>query len=247
MIVKAYKTHKVKVGDDLLEVLDKYLPRLKERDVVVVTSKIVSICQGRVIKNDGKVSKLDLVKKDAQYYLPEKYLRFGVNLTVTNNVFIASAGIDESNGYGNFILWPKDPMKEAERIWKHLRKKHKVKNLGVVITDSHLTPLRRGVTGFGIAWCGFAPLKSYIGKPDIFGRNLRLEMTNLVDSVAASAVFETGEGGEQTPIVVINDPPHLKFKERPPTKAEIKEMTIPLDEDIYSGLLTSVKWKRGRA
>lgn len=247
MIVKAYKTHKIKVGDNLFTILDKYLPEPKEKDVVVITSKIVSICQGRVVKNNGKISKFDLIKKDSQYFLPEKYIRFGVLLTVTNNVFIASAGIDESNGYGNFVLWPKDPMKEAKDIWKYLRRKYRVKNLGVVITDSHLMPLRRGVTGFGIAWCGFEPLKSYIGTPDIFGRDFRLEKTNLVDSIAASAVFEIGEGREQTPIAVVSDPPHLRFKSRPPTRTEIKEMTISIDEDIYSGLLTSVKWKKGEA
>lgn len=246
MIVKAYKTHKIKPGDNLFKILDKYLPRLKEKDVVVITSKIVAICQGRVVKNDGTIDKFDLTKKEAQYYLPEKYIRHGVHPTITNDVFIVSAGIDESNGAGYFVLWPKDPMKEAEKVWEYFRRKSNLKKLGVVITDSRLVPLRRGVTGFGIAWCGFEPLKDYIGTPDLFGRDFKLEKTNLVDSLGASAVFVIGEGKEQTPIAVVSNPPHLVFKSAPPTKEEIKEMRIPLEDDVYAGLLTSVRWEKGQ-
>ena len=245
MIVKAYKTHKVRYGDKLFEILDKYLPKLKEKDVVVITSKIMAICQGRVVKNDGKISRFDLAKKDAQYYLPEKYVKYGVLLTITNNVLIASAGVDESNGAGNWILWPKDSTGEAGKVWEYLKEKHKIKKFGVVITDSRLSPLRRGVTGFGLAWCGFEPLKNYIGTPDIFGHNLKVTMTNLVDSLAASAVTVMGEGNEQTPLAVIQDVPFIKFKNTPPTKEEISEMRIPLEDDIYSALLTSVKWEKG--
>ncbi len=245
MIVKAYKTHKIKPEDNLFLILDKYLPRLNEKDVVAVTSKIVAICEGRVVKNDGKIEKFTLAKKYCQYYLPEKYVKFNVHPTITNNVFVVSAGVDESNGAGYFVLWPKNPMKSAKEIWEYLRKKSNIKKLGIVITDSRLVPLRRGVTGFGIGWCGFEPLKDYVGTPDLFGRNFRVEKTNLVESVAAAAVFAMGEGKEQTPLAVISDPPHLKFNDRPPSKDETDEMTIGLEDDVFAGLLTSVKWERG--
>lgn len=245
MIVNKFKTHKIKVGDNLYKILDKYLPRLEEKDVVVITSKIVAICQGRVVKNDGKVSRFELAKKESQYYLPKKYVKYGVHLTVTNNILIASAGIDESNGNGFFILWPKNVIEETSRIWSYLKNKHKIKNLGVVVTDSHLMPLRRGVTGLGIAWCGFEPLKDYIGTPDIFGHNLKVTKTNVVDGLAQSAVLVMGEGNEQTPLAVIKDVPFIKFKDKRPTKEEIEEMKIKIEDDIYSALLTSVKWERG--
>lgn len=245
MIVRVFRTHKIRVGDNLFKILDKYLPEIEEKNVVVITSKIIAICQGRVVKNDGKVTRFELAKKEAQYYLPEKYITYGVHLTITNNVLIASAGIDESNGEGNWVLWPKNPLGEARIIWEYLKKKYKIKELGVVITDSKLTPLRRGITGFGVAWCGFEPLKNYIGTPDIFGHNLKVTKTNLVDSLAASAVTVTGEGNEQTPLAVIQDVTSVKFVNRPPTKEEINEMTISLKDDIYSALLTSVKWEKG--
>jgi F420-0:gamma-glutamyl ligase len=198
MQITAYKTQKIVLGDNLFKILDRTLPKLKEKDIVVITSKIISIIQGRIIKNDGKITKLDLVKKEADLIMPERYVRFGVNLTIKDNILIGSSGIDESNGNGYFILWPKDIKETTEEIWVYLRKKHQLKRLGIIITDSHSSPFRRGTRGFGMSWCGFEPLKSYVGKPDIFGRLLKFEQLSIVDSVAASAVLVMGEGNEQT-------------------------------------------------
>lgn len=245
MIVNKFKTHKIKVGDNLYKILDKYLPKLEEKDVVVITSKILSITQGSVVKNDGKISKEELVKKEAQFYLPEKYIKHGVHLTITDSALIASAGIDESNANGYFILWPKSPIKEAVRIWTYLRKKFSLNNLGVVITDSHGMILRRGLIGFGIGWCGFEPLRNYIGTPDIFGKLLNVSKSNIVDGLAATAVLEMGEGDEQTPLAVIKDANFIKFVYKSPTKKEIEEINIKINDDIYSALLTSVKWEKG--
>lgn len=247
MIVKAYKTSKIKTGDNLYKILDEYLPKLKEKDVVVITSKIISLSQGRTVKNDGKVTRFELAKKDSQYYLAEKYVKYGVHLTVTNNILIASAGIDESNGAGYFVLWPKNIMEETKKIWNHLRLKNKIEHLGVVVTDSHLMLLRRGVTGLGLAWCGFVPLKNYIGTPDIFGHELKVTKTNIVDGLAQSAVLVMGEGNEQTPLAVVKNVPFIEFKKSPPSKEEIFEMKINFDDDVYSALLTSVKWEKGQA
>src|SRR5438034_11311086 len=110
MIVNAYKTHKIQLGDTLYEILDKYLPMLEEKSVVVITSKIVSICQGNAVKNDGTVDKRELIKKEADWYFEDKNLdRFGVLIpTIKDDIFIANAGIDESNANENFILWPKN-------------------------------------------------------------------------------------------------------------------------------------------
>lgn len=246
MTIRAYKTHKILPGENLFKILDKYLPKLSENQVVFVTSKILSLSQKRVIKQDGKTTKINLAKKESDLYLPEKYIKYGVRLTITNDTLIASAGIDESNSAGYFVLWPKDPMKEAEKIWRYLSSKFGLKHLGIVITDSHGMILRKGLTGFGLAWCGFEPLKNYIGTPDLFGKIMNVSKTNLVDGLSASAVLTMGEGREQTPLAVASDLPFIKFKTSPPSKEEIDEMHITMDTDIYSALLTSVPWKKGR-
>ncbi len=247
MIVKAIKTKKIVGGDKLFEILDESLPKLKERDFVVITSKIVSITQGRVVKNDGKITKFDLIKKEADFYLPEEYVNYGIYLTIKNNIMVASAGIDESNGGGYFILWPENIQKTVNQIWQYLRTKNKIKYLGIVVSDSKIIPMRKGASGVGLSWCGFEPLRNYIGKPDIFGHNLRVTKSSIVDGVAASAVLNIGEGKEQTPIAVVSEVENVKFVHRTPTKAELQEMSIPKNEDVYGKILDSVRWLKGGA
>ncbi len=246
MIVTAYKTPKVVVGATLFDVLDHALPTLPERSVVVVTSKIISICQGRVMKNDGKLSKQMLIRKESQLYMEDAANdKWGIILTVKNDTLIASAGIDESNGNGYFILWPKDIPKVAADIWQHLRQKNKIKELGIIISDSHTTPLRWGTSGIGIGWCGFRPLNDYIGQPDIFGRFLHVTKASILDGLSAAAVAVMGEGSEQTPLAVIRDLPFVSFTNRPPSKIELREFHISLKEDIYAPLVHSPLWKKG--
>jgi putative folate metabolism gamma-glutamate ligase len=243
--VTTYKTKKIILGDKLFPILDRYLPKLQEKDVIVITSKIVSICQNNVVRNDGKITKLDLVKKEADLMMPEKYVRFGVHLTIKDNILIGSAGVDESNGNSNFILLPKDLRKTTEDIWRYLKEKNGLKHLGLIITDSHSSLFRRGTIGFGISWCGFRPLKNYIGKPDIFGRLLRTEQMNVVDGIAAAAVLNMGEGNEQTPLAIVSEISGVEFVDRIPNKQEIEETTVTLATDVYSGPLKLIKWIKG--
>lgn len=246
MIVRAFRTPKIIVGANLFQVLDTCLPKLTEKSVVVVTSKIVSIYQGRVVKNDGSIDKHDLIRRESQLYMEEENVKkWGIVLTVKNDTLIASSGIDESNGNGYFILWPKDVEKTTSDIWKYLRVNHHLKHVGVIITDSHTTPLRWGVTGIGIGWCGFEPLNSYIDTPDIFGRNLHVTKAGVLDGLAAAAVTVMGEGNEQTPLSVITDVPFVRFTDRPPTRTEIKALHISMKEDIFSPLVNSPLWKKG--
>ncbi len=245
MQVTAYHTSKVKPGDALFHILDTYLPPLTEKTVVVVTSKIISICQGRVVKNDGTVDKHDLIRKEADLYIDSTHSRYDVFITIKDNILIASSGIDESNGDGYFILWPKNVHEEAKNIWNHLRKKYALKHVGVVITDSRATPLRWGILGVGIAWCGFEALKNYIDTPDIFGRKLRMTKQSVLDGLAATAVLVMGEGSEQTPLALVQKADIVSFQERPPTKREINMLRIQPKDDLFHHLLTSPLWKKG--
>jgi len=246
MNITAYKTHKIKPKESLLMILDQYLPNIPDQSIVVITSKIISLCQNRVIPKEAVKNKLDLIHTESDYYLEGDYIeKYGVCLTIKNNILIPTAGIDESNGNGYYILYPEDLQNTAVEIWQHLRKRTPTQKLGVLITDSHTTPLRRGVTGISLAWCGFAPLFNYIGKPDIFGTPLRVTMINLLDGLAATAVFVMGEGDEQTPLAIIQQAPKITFQDSPPTKEEIGSITITPAEDLYAPLLTNVKWKKG--
>src|SRR3989344_3490879 len=188
MKVTPIKTHKITDKDkDICKILDKHIKDLKEKSVVAVTSKIVSICEGRIIKIESEEQKDEIAKKEADYYLPREYNQYGFMISVKRGIMVASGGVDESNGNGFFVLWPKDPQESANKIREYLVQRFNLSRVGVIITDSKLTPLRWGVTGVAISHSGFKALKSYIGEPDVFGRKLRAEKTNVADSLATAA------------------------------------------------------------
>ena len=155
-----------------------------------------------------------------------------------------SAGIDESNSKGLLTLWPSNPQASANSIYDYLRDKFQLKELGVIITDSRLLPLRWGTTGVTIAYCGFNPLKDYIGKPDIFGKPLKHTKANVSDALAAAAVLIMGEGSEQTPLAMLEDLDFVEFTQRHPTQEELNDLKISLDEDIYSRILRNADWQK---
>ena len=230
---------------DIFAVLDKFLPKIiKEASILAVTSKIISITEGSVVKMEDS-AKDELIKQHSQYFLPRKANPYNVSLTITQNNLSASAGIDESNGNGFYILWPKDPQSSANSIRAYLRKKFNLKNLGVMITDSKTTPFRWGVTSMAIAYSGFKPLLDYIGKPDLFGRLFQLEKRSLIDSLSSAAGVVMGEGSEQTPLALIEDIKNIEFQDSDPTQKELDSLKITLEEDLYSPLLTKAHWQKG--
>jgi putative folate metabolism gamma-glutamate ligase len=220
--------------DDIYPVIDEFCPTLKERDVFLVTSKILSIHQGLCIPINKIKNKDELIKKEADVYIPRKECPGEhVILTVKNHTLIPSAGIDESNAKGHYILWPKNPEKEAKKICEYLKNKFSLKKLAVIITDSHTTPMRYGVLGISIGFYGLNPLKDYVGKKDIFGRVIRMSQSNIVDALASMGVVSMGEGNEQKPMAIIRGADFVEFTDQETYQNSI----IPIKEDIYYPLL----------
>ena len=234
MYIQAVKTDRVEQPQDLYAFIDKFLPSLEERTIVAITSKVVSICEGRTVPKTS-VSKEALVKQEADFVISNPEASDDrIILTYKNHLLIPSAGIDESNGNGQYILYPKDPFQSVRKIWEYLRQKYGLKEVGVLMTDSRTTPLRWGVTGVALAWQGFAPTASYIGKPDLFGQPLRVTKINVADALAVSAVFSMGESSECTPIALITDVPHVIFDDK---DHNAEELCIEPKEDLYRPLL----------
>lgn len=247
MKVTPIKTEKILPGrNDLFQILDKYITSFKENSVLAIASKIVGILEGRVVKIKSEEQKDELARREAEYYLPREYNQYNFMITINRGIMVASGGIDESNGNGYYILWPKDPQKSANQIREYLSKRFKLNHVGIIITDSKLTPLRWGVTGVAIAHSGFRALNSYIGKPDVFGRKLQAEKTNVADALASATVVVMGEGKEQQPLAIIEDLDFVCFQKRNPTKEELENLKISIGDDVYSSLLTCVKWKKGK-
>jgi F420-0:gamma-glutamyl ligase len=157
------------------------------------------------------------------------------------------AGIDESNGNGHYVLWPKDSQQTANEVRKHLKEKHGLKELGVVITDSTCIPLRWGVIGIALGYSGFKAINDYTKKQDLFGRPFEVSQAGVASGLASAAVLAMGEGTEQTPIAVITEASFVKFQGRNPTKEELEFFYIKnKDEDLFAPFLNSVGWKKGK-
>ena len=193
MIIRPIKTRIFKEDDDLASFVCTYIKRMPERSVIVVTSKIVALSEGRTAPGGNARAKEKLIRAESEFAMPTKY----VWLTIKDGMVMASAGIDESNANGKLILLPKDSFKTASFLRKKLREHYGVKHLGILITDSRTIPLRAGITGVALGYAGFRGLKDYCGRPDIFGRKFKFSRVNVADSLATAAVFVMGEGREQ--------------------------------------------------
>lgn len=212
------------------EFLDKYIKSLKENSIVAISSKVIAIMENNVVEKTADKKKL--IRKEADF-IANKPNYIGQYTTFKFNALISAAGIDQSNGNGLYILLPKNPQKTAKEIYKFLSKKFKIKNFGVIITDSRSNVLRIGATGIAIGFWGFSPLKNYIGTKDLFGRKFEVEQENILDGLASAANLILGEGAEQTPIAIIDDINFIKFSENKPTKKELDYFYVSLEEDIF--------------
>jgi len=247
MTIRAIKTPLVKVGDDICYIIAENIKSLTEKSVIIIASKIFSFCESRLIekKTGQREEKHELVKQEAEYYLDPHASKYNLMLTVKGNWMFVNAGIDESNADNQYSLWPKDPQKSVNAVRKFLRRHYCVKKVGVIMSDSKSFPLNWGVVGHGIVHCGFKALKSYIGRPDLFGRLMQMEKVNLVQSLAAAGVLEMGEGNEQTPIAIVTDIKSIVFQSRPPTAEELRSLKINLEDDAYAPILLRADWKKG--
>jgi len=251
MDIRSIRTSFIEKGQNLFKTFQEASgERLKEWDIVCVTSKVVSMEQGRIVKlADVIPSSKSLQMKKLQYSkdfgahpeLAELVLReseglFGdgfAYLSLKNNILIANAGIDLSNApEGYAILWPREPWNWARSFRNKLKAEYDLVNVGVIVTDSHLTPLRRGVTGLAIAYSGFEGVQSEIGKPDLFGKPLKVTEKAVADDLASVAVLVMGESGESKPFTLIRGAPVI-FTDR-----EIKPMESSIDPtvDLYAGI-----------
>ncbi|MFZ6014786.1 MAG: coenzyme F420-0:L-glutamate ligase [Patescibacteria group bacterium] len=232
MLVKPVKTRIFKQGEDLVDFIARNVKFLHERDVLAVTSKIVSLAEGRVVEIKNEKTREKLIKAESQYAMRTPYTW----LTIRDGMVMSSAGVDESNAAGKIILLPKDCYKSAAAIRKEMLKRFKLKKLGVLITDSRLLPLRAGIVGVAMGYAGFKGQKRYQGTKDLFGRELKVSRTDVADSLATASVLVMGEGNECQPLAVISDAP-IEFCE----KTNRHELDIDIKEDLYQPLFERIK------
>ncbi|MFX1584849.1 MAG: coenzyme F420-0:L-glutamate ligase [Promethearchaeota archaeon] len=247
----AIKLPLIKENNDLLTIIieniKKAIGSLKERDIIVIAEKVVATSQGRVIKlSEVKSISNEAKKLSKQYDMDERYVQLILNeasmilggmthviLTKVNDFLIANAGIDQSNaGAGNVVLLPKNLNKVVWRYWRELKDQFKINNLGIIIADSRVQPLRKGTIGIAIATAGFEPIEDLRGKPDLFNRPLEITMRAIADDLASAAQFLLSEADKQTPIVIIRGA-DMEFTENPKLTME-----MPPEECLYMNIFS---------
>ncbi len=235
MKITAIQTRIFTERESLVDFVGRYIPKVSEGAVIVVTSKIVALAEGRTAIAVTEKEKEALIRRESQFAVKTKYTW----LTIKDGTVMANAGVDESNARGKIVLLPKDSFRAAAKLRSQLMKKYKVKKLGILITDSRLLPLRAGVVGVALGYAGFCGIRDYRGSPDIFGRKLEVTQTDIADGLATAAVLVMGEGRERQPLALITEAP-IEFSAR----VNRNELVMNPAEDVYQPLFARMSKKR---
>ncbi len=202
----------VRPGDDVGALLAESLGPpgagvLRDGDVVVVTQKIVSKAEGRLVPvdHDDPSAKRALVESESVRVLRR---RGDLLITETTHGFIcANAGVDLSNvGDGWAALLPVDADRSARRIRAELRRRLSVV-VGVVVSDTFGRPWRQGVTDVAIGVAGVAAVVDLRGTLDATGRELVATQVCVADEVAAAAELVMGKDRAVPAAVIRGLPP----------------------------------------
>jgi coenzyme F420-0:L-glutamate ligase/coenzyme F420-1:gamma-L-glutamate ligase len=192
-------------GDDLvalfLEALRESDLTLQHRDLVIVTSKVVSKSEGQVVDFDGtEEHKAALIESESTRILRR---RGPLRITETRHGFInANAGIDLSNTEnGTAVLLPKDPDRSARRFRAELKRRCDVE-VAVIITDTFGRVWRVGVTDVAIGSAGVKPILDLRGTTDATGRVLEVTEVAIADEIASAANLVLGKA-EATPFAIL--------------------------------------------
>lgn len=181
----------VSVGDDLAELFVAALQpaAFEEGDVLVVTQKVVSKAEGRVVP---LTQKQDAILAESKRVL--RRTPGGMVISETRHGFVcANAGVDESNiEQGHVVLLPLDPDASARRIRARLQ--HLVAtDVAVIVSDTFGRAWRNGQTDVAIGVAGIDPFMDYRGSRDTQGRELRATRIAVADELAGAAELVMGK------------------------------------------------------
>ena len=189
----------VRPGDDLAALIAGAAD-LADGDVVVVTQKVVSKAEDRLVDIDPEVGHRPLVERESVRILRR---RGDLVIAETEHGFVcANAGVDLSNvEAGQAALLPVDSDRSARRIRDALRHRFSV-DVAVVVSDTFGRPWRRGVTDVAIGCAGLRPVVDLRGTTDALGRELQVTEVAVVDEIAAAAELVMGKAAG-VPVAVV--------------------------------------------
>lgn len=195
----------VRPGDDLAALITEAAPWLRDGDVLVVTSKIVSKSEGRVVDVPTGGPEREAAREEtlaAETARPVAR-RGHTRVVQTHHGFVmASAGIDASNvDRSRLVLLPKDPDASARALRAALRERCGV-DVAIVISDTMGRPWRVGLVDVALGAAGIDPLRDYRGEVDPYGNELHITQMAIVDELAAAGELVKSKL-DQVPVAVV--------------------------------------------
>lgn len=240
----------VQSGADLaaliVDALARLGERLQERDVLVITQKVVSKAEGRSVelaqiepseraraiaaetKKDPRL--VEVILREAK-----EVVRVGPSVVITEHrlgFVMANSGVDVSNieqagtAEERVLCLPVDPDGSARRIREQVRARTNT-DVGVVISDSAGRAWRMGVTSMAIGVSGVPALVDLRGVADLFQRKLRVTEVALADLIASAANLVMGEAAEGTPVALVRGIQYV------PVESSAKDLLRPKQEDLF--------------
>ena len=225
----------------ILEAIADSQIKIQNGDILVVTHKIVSKTEGRIVdlarikpstkairmakEHDKDPRLMELILKESIQILRAKN---GIIISETKHGFVcANAGVDQSNVEGDkAVLLPVAPDESASRI-KDAGKKKIGKEIAVIITDTFGRTFRNGQTNVAIGIAGINPIKSYIGTYDMYGRKLRVTEIAVADEIASAAELVMGKA-EGTPVAIVRG---YIFEKA--SKTSVKSLLRAKERDLF--------------
>ena len=228
---------RIQGGDDLAQMILDRCPGIvwpdgsagiARGDVFVVTSKIVSKSEGRVV---AATSRDDLIESESIRTLATKVTEKNTTRIVEtpHGLVMAAAGIDASNiESGYVVLLPADPDASASRLRAALNDKLGVE-VGVIITDTMGRAWRNGLTDNAIGVAGVASLDDHTGREDAYGRTLEMTIVATADEIASAADLVKGKA-TGIPVAVVRGMSHAVIGEDGPGA---RALVRPRGEDLF--------------
>ncbi|MFN8156043.1 MAG: coenzyme F420-0:L-glutamate ligase [Candidatus Nanopelagicales bacterium] len=227
----------VAAGDDLVALLAPLLAAVewpdgsrgvRDDDVVVVTSKVVSKAEGRTVEADDREQAItdETVRVVATRRTPRGVTRI---VETSHGFVMAAAGVDASNTpRGTVVLLPVDPDGSARALRAGLAERTGVRP-AVLLSDTFGRPWREGLTDVVIGAAGLAVLDDHRGRTDSHGNVLEMTVTAVADEVAAAADLVSGKASGLAAVVVRGVGAHVTDDDGPGARALVRRP----DEDLF--------------
>jgi len=239
-----FRVHRVSGKFDVSQLIERlFADKLRQGDVLVISSKFLAISEGRVVKLVGVRPSPEAKELAHEYRMNPKLCELvvresdeviggipGFLLTIKEGLLTPNAGIDKSNiGHGSVVLYPRKPEALARIIRESVKFSMGIR-VGVVICDSRLMPTRRGTTGVAVASSGLEAILDLRGKSDLFGNVLKVTAQAIADDLSSAAQILMGESDEATPFVLVRGLSTSLLRE---TEYRSRRFSISADECVY--------------